>query len=259
MTCFWCKICILNDCTSVKVGSYLRLTFGKSSYFRLTLVLGKKNWRVPISGQHQVCMYVCVYIYICCRAKAWSKNYLFWRQNLVQVRYFPFLFFQNEENEIFKKGKRRLKSPFLSQNLVHLCCTTCLDQVLTQPWTKFWLNIFGIFGRFLHCFKPTPKNRNTIYEHNYANWLFCLFVLHFAVCVIQTPSAGHAFCSSSFEFCKLTLHNWCLRFKCTLKIDFRLVAFNFWSSFGIWFLKFEFRHLICQVLHCENNLLISIF
>ena len=29
------------------------------------------------------------------------------------------------------------KLPFLSQNLVQLCCATYLDQVLNQPWTKF--------------------------------------------------------------------------------------------------------------------------
>ena len=63
----------------------------------------------------------------------------------------------------------------MSQNLVQFCCATYLDQVLTQPWTKFWLNRFGILGPFSpftkdaettifivlsakNCFfKPTPK------------------------------------------------------------------------------------------------------
>ena len=43
----------------------------------------------------------------------------------------------------------------MSQNLVHFCCATYLDQVLTQPWTRFWLNNFANFGVFLPVLKCT--------------------------------------------------------------------------------------------------------
>ena len=87
---------------------------------------------------------------------------------------------------------------FVSQNLVQSCCATYLDQVLTQPWTKFWLNIFANFWVFLPVwedaettivivfsaknenFKPTPKKlKNTICEYNCANWFFLSVFLHF--------------------------------------------------------------------------------
>ena len=57
--------------------------------------------------------------------------------------FFFFVFFQNSssfcrENEILQKTSKKDKNTiFLSQNLVQFCCATYLDQVLTQPWTKF--------------------------------------------------------------------------------------------------------------------------
>ena len=93
-----------------------------------------------------------IYIYICCRVKTLSKNGLFLSQNLVQVFSFFFFFCFSKiffflQGEILKKNaqKQRQKTPFLSQNLVQFCCATYLDQVLTQPWTKLWLNIFANF------------------------------------------------------------------------------------------------------------------
>ena len=100
----------------------------------------------------------------------------------------------------FQKNWRKLEDSnyhFLSQNLVQLCCAACLDQVLTQPWTKFWLNLFDMFGPFflfqmcwnhsfynafsknLHFLSPPQKIRNTICKHNCAKWSFIHFFLHF--------------------------------------------------------------------------------
>ena len=127
------------------------------------------------------------YIYICCRVKTWSKNSLFWVKTWSKFSLFFFVFQKSSsfcrENEILKKNeqkKRQKKHNFLSQNLVQFCCATYLDQVLTQPWTKFWLNIFANFGVFVPVwkdaqtnifrvfsaknenFKPTPKNLRTL-------------------------------------------------------------------------------------------------
>ena len=111
-----------------------------------------------------VCMHACIhlYIYICCRVKTWSKNSLFLSQNLVQgFSFFLFLFFKNP---LLSAGRMRLlrktsqkrrekKTLFLRQNLVWFCCATYLDQVLTQPWTKFWLNNVADFWLFLPVWK----------------------------------------------------------------------------------------------------------
>ena len=107
-----------------------------------------------------------IYIYICCRVKTWSKNSLFLSQNLVQVfLFYFFLFFKHPllsavRMTFFRKTrkKRKNKTHFLSQNLVQFCCATYLDQVLTQPWTRFWLNNFcnlGVFLPVLKCTKTT--------------------------------------------------------------------------------------------------------
>ena len=83
---------------------------------------------------------VCIYIYA-------VESKLGPTINLVQFsQFFFFLFFFQKsssfcrENEILKKNEQKKdlkKHNFLSQNLVQLCCATYLDQVLTQPWTKF--------------------------------------------------------------------------------------------------------------------------
>ena len=77
--------------------------------------------------------------------------------------------------------------------MVQLCCATYLDQVLSQPWAKFWLNLFdfwvfffpffslkicwnhyvySVFSNNLHFLSPPPKIRNTICEHNCANFFY---------------------------------------------------------------------------------------
>ena len=102
-------------------------------------------------------------INIGCTVKTWSKNSLFLSQNLVQV-FSVFFFFCFSKIFFFLQGEMRFlrktsqkkekkKNIFLSQNLVQLCCATYLDQVLTQPWTKFWLNIFANFWVFLAVWK----------------------------------------------------------------------------------------------------------
>ena len=117
-------------------------------------------------------IYICV-IYVCCRVNIWSKNCPLGGQYLVQV--VCLLFFFCFLNKIFLK---------LGQHLVQLCCATCLDQILTQPWTRYWLNL-GSFCCCLLFAKATifiafsakravscsPHNiRNTSCEHNCANW-----------------------------------------------------------------------------------------
>ena len=98
-----------------------------------------------------------------------------------------------------KTRKKRKKTHFLSQNLVQFCCATYLDQVLTQPWTRFWLNnfcnfwvflpvlkctkttIFIVFSAKKENFKPTPKNWRTLFVNTIALFVFfrCPFFLHF--------------------------------------------------------------------------------
>ena len=87
-----------------------------------------------------------IYIYAV-ESKPGPRFALFLSQSLVQVFSFflSFFVFQKSssfcrENEILKKNKQekdKTKHHFLSQNLVQLCCATYLDQVLTQPWTRF--------------------------------------------------------------------------------------------------------------------------
>ena len=101
-----------------------------------------------------------IYIYICCRVKTWSKICPFLSQNLVQVFFFSFFFiffFLQGEWDFKEKWakKDKTKHHFLSQNLVQVCCATYLDQVLTQPWTKFWLNNFANVWVFLPVLKCT--------------------------------------------------------------------------------------------------------
>ena len=121
---------------------------------------------------------------MCCRVKTWSYLCLSWVKTLSK---FSSLFLSVFFNTLLSAGrmrflnKRKQKTKItiiLSQNFVQLCCTSYLDQVLTQPWTKFWLNLFGIFGHFsdfeicrIHylCFQqtmnflPTPKILGTLF------------------------------------------------------------------------------------------------
>ena len=120
------------------------------------------KWWSPMQTQKIDLLRKKIYIYICCRVKTWSKNSLFLSQNLVQFFFFfLFLFFKNPllsagRMRFLRKTsakKREKKTLFLRQNLVQFCCATYLDQVLTQPWTKFWLNNFADFWLFLSVWK----------------------------------------------------------------------------------------------------------
>ena len=74
------------------------------------------------------------------RVKTWSK---------FSFPLFKIFFFLKGEWYFEKISRKQDKNYlFLSQNLVQLCCATYLDQVLTQPWTKFWLNLFDMFWPF---------------------------------------------------------------------------------------------------------------
>ena len=103
-----------------------------------------------------------LYIYIyAVESKLGPKIAFFWVKTWSKFSLFvPFLFFENilllQGEWVFKEKrakKRTKKTPFLSQNLVQFCCATYLDQVLTQPWTKFWLNMFANFWVFLPVWK----------------------------------------------------------------------------------------------------------
>ena len=92
-----------------------------------------------------------------------------------------------------KTSKKEKKNTFLRQNLVQFCCAIYLDQVLTQPWTKFWRNNFANFWVFLPVskdaettifivfsaknviFKPTPKNLRTQFVNTTALTFFPFF------------------------------------------------------------------------------------
>ena len=126
-------------------------------------------------------IHIYIYIYRHCTFKTWSKNNCLGGQNLVQVLFSPpFCLFKDlllsaGRMRFFKTRKEDKHYHFLSQNLVQLCCETCLDQILTQPWTNIWLNLFNIISHFpfsqsaettmliafsatMSIFKPTPKN-----------------------------------------------------------------------------------------------------
>ena len=72
--------------------------------------------------------------------------------------------------------------PTMLRNIIGPIFDSTLDQVLTQPFWQFraiFLLENMLKPLFLWCsqqksafFKPTPKNMNTICEHNCANWFF---------------------------------------------------------------------------------------
>ena len=92
-------------------------------------------------------------------------------------QFFLFSFFKNillsaGRMRFLKKNEqnKNKKNIFLSQNLVQFCCATYLDQVLTQPWTKFWLNIFANFGVFLPVWKDAETTIFIVFSAE--NWIF---------------------------------------------------------------------------------------
>ena len=146
-------------------------------------------------------------------SKPGPKIAFFWVKTWSKFFYFIFFVFQKSssfcsENDIFQKNeKKRKKNTFLSQNLVQFCCATYLDQVLTQPWTRFWLNnfcnfwvflpvlkctkttIFIVFSAKKENFKPTPKNWRTLFVNTialfffFAVLFFCIFAFLGFCCV----------------------------------------------------------------------------
>ena len=85
---------------------------------------------------------VCIYIYAV-ESKP-GPRFAFFESQPGPSFLFCFVFQKSSsfcrENEILKKNEQQKKTKkhhFLSQNLVQLCCATYLDQVLTQPWTRF--------------------------------------------------------------------------------------------------------------------------
>ena len=116
--------------------------------------------------------HIYIYIYICCRVKTWSKNSLFWVKTWSKFSLFflfcfskIFFFLQGQWDFKEKRAKKRQKTHhFLSQNLVQFCCATYLDQVLTQPWTKFWFNIFANFWVFLPVWKDTETTIFIVFQ-----------------------------------------------------------------------------------------------
>ena len=112
------------------------------------------------------------------------------------------------QNEIFQKNIWRKNKTKIARFWVK----TWSNYVARHAWTKFWRNLgpsfdstFLTFWLFFHFqdmlkplfysvfsktlfFKPTPENRNTICEHNCANWFFlfvfsCIFAFWGFCCV----------------------------------------------------------------------------
>ena len=139
-------------------------------------------------------------IQIRCRVKNWPQNYPFW------VRNWPFfLFFKNHplsagKTKFFKKKKNKNGQnwPFPeSKNWpIHVAQHRGANiwlrqgQFLTReislfgPFLAFSKDMlkphfYSVFGTNVHFLSPPPKIRNTISEHNCANWknvpFFCFF------------------------------------------------------------------------------------
>ena len=108
--------------------------------------ISQQHWRLKWKTR-----YMHIYIYVV-ESKLGPKIAFFWVKTWSKSFFvFSKLFFLLQGEWDFSKKRKKNKTNmtlFLRQNLVQLCCTTCLDQVLTQPWTKFWLNLFDIFGPF---------------------------------------------------------------------------------------------------------------
>ena len=140
-------------------------------------------------------------IYICCRVRNLSTNCLFWVNNLSKCPCFSLFVFKNiilsAGRTRFKKKKTKRQS---RQTITIFWVKNLSDYVAQHAWTHCWLNLGQIFdstfftclafSSFLKiCWNPyymginknsifvahPPKIRNTICEHNYANWLFVLF------------------------------------------------------------------------------------
>ena len=145
---------------------------------------------------------ICCHIYICCRAENLSKNCTFLSWKSVQMflfmfqKYSPFC----KENAILIKKKKENKK----QKNTFCWAENLSNYVAQHNWTDFQLNlgqifsstillIFFLFSFLKRCSNPNfysafsknnlfvahpPKIRNTICEHDCANW-FLSFSAYF--------------------------------------------------------------------------------
>ena len=109
-------------------------------------------------------------ILICCRVKTWPKNNIFLSQKPCPIFlcffffcFSKFFFLQGKWDFKEKRATKRIKKHIFWVKTWSICCATCLDQVLTQPWTKFRLNIFAKFGGIFTCLKNAET---TIFIHS---------------------------------------------------------------------------------------------
>ena len=136
----------------------------------------------------------------------WVKN-LSKFSSLFPLLLFKYVFLSGGRMRLFKikRKKRQQITICLSQKSAQLCCATCLDRFLSQPFSQFLdtLPFFSKYGETTICIvfsakhvfcSPTPKIRNTICEHNCANW-FCPFfsIFHFGGGGLSCPFWGHFF------------------------------------------------------------------
>ena len=82
-----------------------------------------------------------MYIYMHAVESNICPRFAFLSQTSVHFSHFSFCSFQNffcRENEIVQKTKKKTNNYHcLSQKSVQLCCATCFDRFLTQPWPDF--------------------------------------------------------------------------------------------------------------------------
>ena len=151
--------------------------------------------RVQIHGQERiiariwnVCLYMCIYICVCCRVENPSKNcpFLSWK-SVQQFPFFTVLFFKSlfffcRENEIFKKYRKKRKKETIPLKIRPILLRNIIGQIFNATLDVFFLIekvpkplFYSVFSQN-EILKPTPKKlKNTICEHNCANWFFCPF------------------------------------------------------------------------------------
>ena len=145
-----------------------------------------------------------IYIYTHAIKSIFGPNGLLGVQNLVQVIFvFCFFFFSkiffSRENGI-KTEEKHTNYHFWGQSLVHFMLRILgpsfdptVDQVMTQLFWHFWAISKDVeppfclecFNAKIEIFKPTQKQRNTIWKHNCANWFVCPCFLRCCFCFLQ--------------------------------------------------------------------------
>ena len=160
---------------------------------------------IDSSGQIYVCIYI--YIYIYCSVKNWSKNCLFFESKKVQAFFF-LSFFAFQKSSSFRKENEKGEWDFQKETkkteITILWVTNWSNYDAQHAWTNFdstlgrfltrpfwhFLAVFGlskyaeatifvVFSAKMHCLNPPQKLRNTICEHNCANWEKCCFNQHY--------------------------------------------------------------------------------